>query len=221
MLADAAPFAGQDLARLPEPATEAAPPQAAAPVSALPSAAAPAPVPPVVAPVALPSQVIVHFPPSAEATAVMVRDALTQAGVGQVDIVPVRFAIGHSNIRFYHDADRDGAAALSPLVSAALPDEPAPEARDFTNYATPTAPGKVEIWLAGVPLGTTPAAAANPPSAPAAAVTGLSSTRRTASEPKAPAVAVAPRLYPGTESSGDQAEAVERILIQRLQQGSN
>ncbi|MFO1143674.1 MAG: hypothetical protein U1E59_15075 [Amaricoccus sp.] len=144
---------------------------------------------------------VIHFPASAQPVASSVQAALAAAGGVDVQMVPVRIEIGRSNVRFYHAEDRDAAAALAALVAPVLPDGDAPEPRDFTDYATPTALGKVEIWLAGAPTG------------------GATSTR--ASARHAPRVAVAPQLYPDAVApieapSQSQAEAVERILVQRL-----
>ena len=201
--APAETLALRDPAGLAAPASEAAPP----PASALPrlDAALP-PAPPAATPAAqpaLPARVYIHFPPSAAETAAAARDTLRAAGVAEVEIVPVRYAIARSNIRYYHDGDREPAAALAPLLAAAL-DGAAPEARDFTDYATPAAPGNVEIWLAGNPAGSAARAA---------------TTRRTA--PATPTTAPdTPFQMPGVIAPPPtQAEQVERILIERLRQG--
>ncbi len=109
----------------------------------------------------------------------------------------MRFAIGRSNIRYYHDGDRQSATALAAAIAPVLDGE-APEARDFTDYATPAGPGKVELWLAG-----------NPDAPAAAARTAPATPRPTASSFQMPAVIAPPET---------QAEAVERILIERLRQ---
>ncbi len=206
-------FAFPAPAGLAVPATEAVP-AAASPLAALPAPAPPAPVvqpaPPAaetVAPPApavvqppLPSSVIVHFPASAEPTAERLRAALEAAGGVTVETLPVHFAIGRSNIRFYHASDRDPAIALGNLIGPALPDGQAPEARDFTSYATPTVPGRVEIWLAGEPSGAAPASGRSARHA-----------ARSGTEP-----AIAPRLYAPEDPAQSQAEAVERILIERI-----
>lgn len=176
----------------PEPVAPAAGP----PPPDLPAPPATEAVPPT--PAALPARVFIHFPPSAAANANEAAAALRAAGVGTVEIVPVRYAIGRSNIRFYHDSDRAPAAALAPLVALTL-EGPAPEARDFTDYATPTAPGSVEVWLAGTA---------------GSGGTRATATRRTASTPRTPA---APFQIPGVIAPvPTQEQQVERILIERL-----
>ena len=75
-------------------------------------------------------------------------------------------AIGRGNVRYYHGSDRDAAGALSALVGSMLPGGTAPDPRDFTDYATPTAPGKVAIWLAGEPDSARTAVAPAPDEAP-------------------------------------------------------
>jgi hypothetical protein len=136
---------------------------------------------------------VIHYPASARSEAEEVRQALEAVGNVEVSATQVRMAIGRSNVRYYHGSDRDAAGALSALIGSMLPGGTAPDPRDFTDYATPTAPGKVEIWLAGEP-----------------------DPARTAA---APAPAEAPQILaePPLQS---QAEAVERILIDRLRQPS-
>ncbi len=154
-------------------------------------------------------QVFIQYPASAAAAAARARDALSAAGIGRVEIVPIRYAIGRSNIRFYHDGDREPATALAALVSSVLAGE-APEARDFTDYATPTAPGKVEIWLAGGPTGT-------PASATPASATTAPASSPARSAPSTFRQAGATALMPGIIAPpANQAEQVERILIERL-----
>ena len=183
-----------------EPLSLETTPPAATPAASLPP---PAVTPEPAAADPLPAQVYIHFPSSAGATAAAARDALLAAGVARVDIVPVRFAIGRSNIRFYHDSDRAAAATLSGLMADTLADG-SPDARDFTDYPTPPASGKVEVWLAGTPDARSSPAAARPAAAAA---------------PRP--VATAPldlRPAPMPAAPGDQAQAVERILIERTVQ---
>ena len=112
--------------------------------------------------------------------------------------MPVRFAIASSNVRFYHAADSDGATRVSGLIGPELAaGEPA--TRDFTDYRPPPLPGRVEVWLAGDPGA---AAVRRAPAAPPAA------TIRAEALP-------APPPAPLPVPSGDQAEAVARIIVQR------
>jgi hypothetical protein len=184
-------------AGLGQPAPEPTP-SAAATALPPPALEPPAPpLPPVAAAAALPARVFIHYPRSAASAAAEARDALLAGGVPQVDIVPVRLTIDQSNIRYYHDGDRDAAGALSTLIGATLPDGP-PAARDFTDYPTPPAAGKVEVWLAG---------------------TSDSVARRAPPEPAPPEPAqMAPLvLRPALPAAppASQAQAVERILIER------
>ena len=133
---------------------------------------------------------------------------MRDAGVAGVEIVPVRFAIGRSNVRFYHDADGPGAATVASLLAPGLPPEDAPQARDFTDYATPPAPGKVEVWLAGAP-----AAGASAPRRPARPRRAPHPPRHRPPPPRGPAIPL--DILPGPTPPADQAEAVERILVQR------
>jgi hypothetical protein len=154
----------------------------------------------------LPSQVSIHYPRSASEAAAAAADALRAAAVPEVEIVPIPYAIGRSNIRYYHDGDRAPAAALAPLLAAPL-GGPAPEVRDFTGYATPAALGNVEIWLAGDPgVSASPAPAHNAPNAP---------QRLRAATPAAkPAFQMPGVIAPAPT----RAEQVERILVERLRQ---
>ena len=190
-----------DPASLSEPASEAAPPETPPPPiieAALPTppATETPPAEPATAPTTtLPPRIIIHYPSSAAEIAAEARAELEAAGAARVETIPVRFAIGRSNIRYYHDGDRQSATALAAAIAPVLDGE-APEARDFTDYATPAGPGKVELWLAGNP-------------AAAAARTAPATPRPTASSFQMPAVIAPPET---------QAEAVERILIERLRQ---
>ena len=209
-------------AALPGPSVETAPVPAPAPVETAPEpapveAAAPEPEPAspsaaeatAVPALPLPSQVFIHYPASAQAAATTAQQALRDAGVAGVEIVPVRFAIGRSNVRFYHDADGPGAATVATLLAPGLPPEDAPQARDFTDYATPPAPGKVEVWLAGAPAAGASAPRRSAPAAPRAAPAPAPAT------PAPVATAIPLDILPGPTPPADQAEAVERILVQR------
>jgi hypothetical protein len=203
------PFSPPEPAGLARPSEESGPPAVGAPVPALPSLAAPE------APGALPQRVYIHYPRSSEAAATAARDALLGAGVPQVDIVPVRLTIDQSNIRYYHDADRAAADALSALMAPTLPGGP-PVARDFTDYPTPPASGKVEVWLSGTSDGPRTAA-----SAPSARVSSPSVPRTDAGALRSnPAVTTPLVLQPPTAPvpPANQAQEVERILIERAVQ---
>ena len=152
------------------------------------------PVPP---PTALPAHVAVHYPPSAEAEAVAASEALRAAGIASVETLPVNFAITRSNVRFYHTGDHAAADTVAALI-APDPTGEAPEARDFTDYATPPAPGKIEVWLAGAPPERAPAQ--HPPRGRDAAA---------GTRPRQPAPTFTADL------PQDQAEAVARILVER------
>ncbi|MFT3975324.1 MAG: hypothetical protein QM699_18365 [Amaricoccus sp.] len=198
-------------ARLAAPVSEPAPPPVASPgpaIGALIDAAAPPPrpaagasaaasdTPPVTgsAGATLPQSVTIHYPRSAQGLATTVAEQLRAAGVTAVTSVPVGFAIGRSNVRFYHDADRPAAESTGALLAGAL--DGAPETRDFTSYPTPTVSGRVEIWLAGEPART--AARASKPAQTPTATDGET-------DPYA-------LLKPG-----EQVREVQRILLDRLQ----
>lgn len=141
----------------------------------------------------LPERVTVHYPASAQSTAMEVREALTAAGVDKVEAVQVGFAIGKSNVRYYHGSDRSAAEEAGALLASDLGGSPV--IRDFTDYPTPTAPGRVEIWVAGEPRG---------------------SAAAKSREAAAPAPS-APRAEAGTDlAPGDQVREVQRILMERL-----
>jgi len=207
------------LAPLPQPGAGAAAggavrPQAAAEPPSLPLTPAadtppPAPVaadlqPAALPPTALPARVFIHFPASAGGEAQAARGALLGLGVPDVEVVPVRFAIGSSNVRYYHAEDRDGAGRVAEAVAASLAGG-RPDTRDFTDYRPPPLVGRVEIWLAGTPgAGEERAAAAPGPAQPEPLPVP-------APEPLPPVVAA-----PATPvAPGSQAEAVARIIVQR------
>lgn len=149
----------------------------------------------------LPERVSILYPDSAEPLAVAARQALEAAGVPVVEALPVSYIIGRSNVRFYHEQDQAGAEGASALLAGELDGEP--ETRDFTDYPTPTASGRVELWLAGQPSGGTAA-----PSQPAAP---------TPAPPPPTAVAQAPEPDPYIPLGAvDQVREVQRFLIERL-----
>lgn len=226
---------GRDVAALAAPTAERALPDTAFAEARLPEPAPPpseeivalAPVPeepqpgtaPVAAPdpagspvldAALPSRIIVHYPASAEAAARAVETALRDAGAADVSIMPVAFAIGASNVRYYHGEDAGSAARVAALALAAGVSDPT--VRDFTDFPRPPLPGRVEIWLAGAPSATRRSGAPR-------AHNGGAATQATASN-SAPV-----DVLPDTEAdpSGittsvlprDQAEAVARIVLDR------
>jgi hypothetical protein len=195
--AAAAPAHAAEPGGLPAPTPEPAPtrPAAGTQVAALPPLrpaprprAEPAPVPADVAgaAVALPEHVYLHYPASAQAEADRAAELLRAAGIPSVQSVPVRLDISRSNVRYFHAGDAEAAAGVASILAPALPGDP-PEARDFTDFPTPSASGKLEIWLAGTSPGGGQSAA--PRQAPAA-------PRVVASDPA-------------------QAEAIARMVVQR------
>jgi hypothetical protein len=196
-------------ATAPEAQMESAP-EAETAADAEPPAAVPA-----VEAASLPQRVSIHYPRSAEAVATSVQAALRAAGVADVETMPVGFAIGSSNVRYYHDSDRAGAEGASAVLADAL--DGAPQTRDFTDYPTPTAVGKVEIWLAGQPGRS---AAARQPEATAprkAAEQGSDDAGRRIEQSIAQAVAQSEADPYRPLGPGDQVRAVQRILLDRLQ----
>lgn len=145
----------------------------------------------------LPERISIHYPRSAQGAATSIQAQLRAAGVADVEIMPVGLAIGHSNVRFYHDADREGAEGASALIADALGG--APETRDFTDYPTPTVTGRIEIWLAGEP-GRGGSTSGNAASTTAPAPTA------NVSEPD-PYALLAPN---------EQVREVQRILLDRM-----
>ena len=150
------------------------------------------------APPALPARVIIHFPASAEAEALAARAALVGLGVAEVETVPVRFAIGRSNVRYYHAEDRDGAGRVAEAIAGSLAGGQ-PAARDFTDFRPPPLAGRVEIWLAGAPAAPLAPRAARPATAP----------------PAPPRHRRRRRPVPPPRPPADQAEAVARIIVER------
>jgi hypothetical protein len=184
---------------------------AALPASEPPDPAAPAQPEP--AAQRLPPRITVHFPPSSREAADAAAAALRSQGA-VVEVVPVALAIGRTNVRFYHAGDRTGADGVAALLAESLPGEP-PLTRDFTGYATPTAPGRVEVWLAGTapgPRTAAPQPAVPPPPAAAPVVAApLPGADRLPSnpavyDPAGPAPTVIPQ---------SQAEEVARIVVER------
>ena len=159
------------------PALAAAPPEPPAAPAA--DGAPPTPVADLPAPPALPARVIIHFPASAEAEALAARAALVGLGVAEVETVPVRFAIGASNVRYYHAEDRDGAGRVAEAIAGSLAGGQ-PATRDFTDFRPPPLAGRVEILDRRRPARRRPAR--RPPGGPAGA-TAADADRRPARRP--------------------------------------
>ena len=169
-----------------------------------------------VASAAMPARVAVHYPASAAASAEDARSALAAAGIANVALVPVRFDISRSNVRFYHAADEAAATTVAGLVAAG--GEP-PLTRDFTDYQSPAAGGTVELWLAGA----SPARARAPASSPEAEAEPETATTLGPAPTTLPPGALVipdqpsalPAPLPGAAPPKDQAEAVARIIVER------
>ncbi len=71
---------------------------------------------------------------------------------------PVGFKISSSNVRFFHEADREAAAGVAGALSARL--------RDFTSFRPSPEPGTIEVWLAGASRTAPAEVAAAPPPQP-------------------------------------------------------
>lgn len=149
------------------------------------------------------ARVFLHFPPAAADSAEAAVAALRAAGVAEATLVPGRVSVGSSNVRYFHEADREAAVAVAKLVA---PGGAAPETRDFTNFRPQPDAGLVEVWFAGAPP-----SGASPGAAPRVA-TG--ETRRGST------AAVATRALPtaatrSTRQREAEAQAVQRILLER------
>ncbi len=106
---------------------------------------------------------VVHVPSGVpRAARNEVADALRAAGWAAADPVAVEFRIRDTHMRFYHAADRPGAAAAAAALDVPL--------RDFTDYRPSPRTGLVEVWVAGRPA----AAAAAQPAPRDAAPSGVS-----------------------------------------------
>ncbi len=117
-----------------------------APLSAQPLPAAyPAPEAPVAdapATTLFPGPVVLHAPKSvADAELAEAVDRLGAAGVPVRDPSRVGFTVSESNVRYFHAADAEAAAAIADTLDARL--------RDFTSFAPAPPEGTIEIWLAG------------------------------------------------------------------------
>lgn len=89
-----------------------------------------------------PGPVILHAPESvADAALAEVVDRLGAAGVPVGDPSRVGFTVSESNVRYFHAADAEAAAAVAEAIGARL--------RDFTSFAPSPPDGTIEVWLAG------------------------------------------------------------------------
>ncbi|OYX42334.1 MAG: hypothetical protein B7Z02_12395 [Rhodobacterales bacterium 32-67-9] len=86
--------------------------------------------------------VVLHAPAGvADATLVETVDKLVAVGVPVGEPSRVGFTISESNVRYFHAADAEAAAAIATEVGARL--------RDFTSFDPAPPAGTIEVWLAG------------------------------------------------------------------------
>ncbi|TCP41821.1 hypothetical protein [Rhodovulum marinum] len=124
----------------------------------------PAAAPPPPAPPGAGAFVALYVPDTVpDETVQQIATTLSGAGYRMAAPARVRFAIGRTNIRYYHHRDAPAARALARALGAV--------ARDFTDARRRPAPGRVELWVAGDGQGTVRAArsAARPGTPPTAA----------------------------------------------------
>lgn len=89
-----------------------------------------------------PGPVVVNAPVSvADADLAEAVDRLGAAGVPVGDPSRVGFTVSESNVRYFHAADAEAAAAIADTLGARL--------RDFTSFAPAPPAGTIEVWLAG------------------------------------------------------------------------
>ncbi len=140
-------------------------------VTPLPDPADVAPSTPDVTPGAV---VFVHAAVSAEASEIEAARATVAGATGYATQTtpPFDFKISQTQVRYFHEADRDAAAAVAEATSARL--------RSFLNFDPKPEPGTVELWLAG---GGKSGAA---PAAPKVAKKKPAAPKRTASARTAP-----------------------------------
>jgi hypothetical protein len=64
-----------------------------------------------------------------------------------VEAREVDFAIASDSIRYFFDADRDAAEALSSSLAGQVPGGEAPPVVDFTHYEPKPQEGHLELWI--------------------------------------------------------------------------
>jgi len=104
------------------------------------------------------TRVVLHFPPSAAATARRTAAMLRAAGVGEITRAPARFNVSRTNVRYYRPEYGDVARGVGQVLDRNLAGAPV-ATRDFTDFRPLPAPGTIEVWLAGSTDAPTPASA--------------------------------------------------------------
>ena len=167
-------------------------------------AAMPVPVAPARASAVETARVFLHFPPAADDAAEAAVAALRAAGVSEATLVPGRVAVGSSNVRYFHEADREAAVAVAKLVAPS--GGAAPETRDFTSFRPQPDAGLLEVWFAGAP-----------PTGPSVAAARVATGEaRGKSAPAAVATRAQPTATSRTTRQREaEAQAVQRILLER------
>ena len=130
--------------------------------------------------------IAVHAPPGVSPAALDAAiGSLRAAGFDHATGVRVRMTIERTHVRYYHAAD---ASAANRLAATLGPDA---EARDFTHFSPPPAPGRLEVWLSSAAAAQRAAATASPGPSPPSFRPGLSRPAATvAASPRGPALVV-------------------------------
>ena len=119
----------------------------AASTQASPREEQPPPAEPLDVSAAVGARIFIHYPPDAQAEADALAAEMEGADLTAVTR-PAGVSISESNVRFFHDADREAAREVSKMLAEHLGGG-LPPARDFTSFRPQPEPGLVEVWLAG------------------------------------------------------------------------
>jgi hypothetical protein len=93
----------------------------------------------------MPGRVVLRVPGAADPGSLVAR--LERAGVADVALSPLAFAITETRVGFYHDADRAAAETLAALLRGA--DGATPPLRDYGGLVPAPPQGTIDLWIAG------------------------------------------------------------------------
>lgn len=146
--------------------------------------------------------------PAAPDTAGMraLSEQLVGRGFPPPDVGQVGFAVRHSQVRYYHAADAEAAAALAAEIGA--------EARDFTGTDPAPPDGLIELWIAPPEdLDQQTASADKAPKAPAAKAPAKKKTSAAKARKAAQAQASAAQASTQAADAAEAARVKARLLL--------
>ena len=91
-------------------------------------------------------RIVVHYNANSEKAARQVAYLLDRAGFGESELRRMNLSVSSTNVRFFHEQNRDAAAAVAEIIRGAGGQS---QLEDFTDYTPSPSVGTIEVWLRG------------------------------------------------------------------------